>query len=654
MALIALSHVSHHFGGPLILDDVTLDVERGQKIGVIGQNGTGKSTILKLMRGALEASAGEVIRTRGLVIGYQEQELIRPEGTTVRDEMKNLFKEELGRQDRLRALEERLAHAADGDHNSLLAEYERLQHLDEVDRGWDVERRIASVLTGLGLPESAWDQPVSEFSGGEKNIIGLAAILLSNADLILLDEPSNHLDMDGIEWFIRWLRASRATVVMVSHNRHLLDLTVGTIWEVHRSKVNTWTGNYTDFQEQKSQALDLQERQFKNQQRLIKRLEFQARRLKDMARAYDDPGQAKRAKAMERRLEQMEVIDAPDRGEQRFKASLSGGARHGDLALRIHDWSFSYGDRVLFDHANLELTFGQRVCLVGPNGSGKTTLFRTIQEQGSWENPTIRLGASVKLGDYNQIHADILDHNESLLDWLMDQTGLLTTPASNLLHRFLFTREDLDRPIGTLSGGEKSRLQIARLVHHQVNFLMLDEPTNHLDIQASEELEGMLEDFRGTLLIISHDQYFLDQIVDTVIELKDRKLKPFMGSFQAWWDQRQKEVEERGGGTLTLHSRKSANVKEKPGRSPQEEREARKSRERERRRKIRQVEQLESRVGELEERKTQLTVAIEEAYGPGGDPERGAKLAVELDALVAELDQAIKEWEEKAELLEDE
>lgn len=645
MPLVSLLRVSHHFGGPPILEDVSLDIEPGAKIGVIGQNGAGKSTILRLIAGDLEPASGEVVRQRGLRLAYQAQELIRPDDATVRTEMLDLFREEFRRDRRMRELETLLAEG--GEQGENLREYERLQELHRLAGGFDVERRIESVLTGLGLPESAWDQPINQFSGGEKNIIGLARVLLADPDLILLDEPSNHLDLDGIDWFIRWLRSSKATVVMVSHNRHLLDLTADSIWEVRKGRIAIWTGNFTDYQEQKAEALDLQERQYRNQQRLIRRLEFQARRLKDMARAYDDPGQAKRAKAMERRMEQMEKVERPDRTERRFHAAISAGSRHGEIALSVKDWSFSYGDRILFESASLELTFGQRACLVGPNGSGKTTLFREILKHGSFHHPCLRLGASVKAGDYSQIHHEAMDLSVTLIDWLMDRTGLLLTPAANLLHRFLFTRDDLGREIGTLSGGEKSRVQLARLVHEKVNFLMLDEPTNHLDLESCEELERMLEDYEGTLLVISHDQYFLDRLVDVVVEVKDRKLVRHLHTFSEWWAERRRLLDAAGGGALALSSRRQIR-RDRSASAVQQEREERKAGERERRRRRREVQALEDRVADLESRERDLAQALEAAYSPGGDGARGPGLAADLARVRADLESALAAWSELA------
>ncbi|MAG54671.1 MAG: hypothetical protein CMJ83_00105 [Planctomycetes bacterium] len=650
MALVQLSDVAHRFeGGPLILSGVTLEIEKGQKIGVIGRNGTGKSTLLKIISGDLDASDGRVTRRRGLKLAYQEQELVRDPGTTVRDEMLMIFAADRAREARLRELEDRLASApSEADQARLLTDYDRLLEEHRTSRGYDVDQRIASVLTGLGLPERSWDQPITSFSGGEKNIIGLARILLADPELILLDEPSNHLDLDGLEWFIRWLRQSEATVVMVSHNRHLLDLTVERIWDVGDESVTSWTGNFTDWQTQKADALALQERQWKNQQRIIKRLEFQARRLRDMARAYDDPGQAKRAKAMLKRIEQMDVVERPNDAENVFNARLRSRSRHGDIALQVNGFSFAHGERVLFDDARLEITFGQRVCLMGPNGSGKTTLFNHLLREGSWENPILRLGHSVRIGDYNQIHHEVMDPNVALVDWLQDKTGLLHQPASELLHRFLFARDDLDRPVSTLSGGEKSRLQLARLVHEEANLLMLDEPTNHLDIQSCEQLESMLEEYDGTLFVISHDRYFLDRLVDTVVEVQDRTLTRFQGSFVEWWTRRQALAAERRAGALSLHAQKDAAPRVKSRADNIRLREEKKAKERDHRRLRNRVKQLEDRVAELETEKTELEQALEAAYATGGNPDDGPRLAAQLQTVRTDLETTYSAWEDAA------
>ncbi|MEZ5993841.1 MAG: ATP-binding cassette domain-containing protein [Planctomycetota bacterium] len=711
MPLVTASNVTMHYGGPDLLKNVSFDIEPGHKIGLIGQNGTGKSTLLKLIIGQIEATAGEIHRQRNLNVAYQAQELVYDPGATVLDEMQKLFAVDVRRQQKLHALEERMAKGED-----VLAEYERLQHEHEGSGGYEVERKIEQVLTGLGLPEASWTQPIETFSGGERNIIGLARILLQEPDLMLLDEPSNHLDMDGIEWFIQFIRNTRAGVLMVSHNRHMLDATTTEIWELHGRKITRWAGNYSDFARQKAEALALQERQYKSQQRLIKRIQFQARRLMDMANAYDDPGQAKRAKAMLSRIDQMDKVEAPDRSESRFHAQLTGGKRHGHMALEIEGLTIDVGTRsvsegsgsdtgnpacaaerskaedvaaesprpqarlpvpqtrLLLEAANLQITFGQRVALVGPNGSGKTTLFKAILDHADWDNPDInvqegpfhiagrlRTGKSAKIGDYSQIHQHALDESLTLIQWFMNVSGLEFQPATLMLHKFLFKRDDIQRPIGTLSGGEKSRLQLARLVHEKVNFLMLDEPTNHLDIQACEQLEEMLEEFEGTLLIISHDRYFLDRLVNKVVELQDRKLQTFDGTFANWWNERHAQAKgarsvserpgRRSGVPLQLHAQKTAAERRSEAKSQREEQ---KAKQREQHKIKNELKALEARIEKLESKQKELEAQLALAFSHEGETsaEEAQKLNTAFEAIRQQITEAYTKWEELAAAVE--
>ncbi len=651
MSLLSLDHATMHFGGPVLLDDVTVAVEPGEKIGVVGVNGVGKSTLLRCLAGILEPVQGKATRGRGVRVGFQAQELECAPDSTVWDEMKRVFEAEHARDKRLRALEERLAgDLSEEERRRALAEYEAVSHAHESAGGYEVERRIETVLSSLGLPEAAWRQPVSVFSGGERNVIGLARVLLAEPDVLLLDEPSNHLDMEGIEWFVRFVRASKAAVVMVSHDRHVLDATVSRIWEVSAGKVHEWAGAWSDFQRQKAEALALQERQWKVQQRLIRRIEFQARRLSDMAKAYDDPGQARRAKAMIARVERMDKVERPGDEARTFRAGIRAGERHGRVALQVRDFTFAYGDRAIFERADLEVEWGERVCLVGPNGSGKTTLLRELLTHGSWEDPHLRLGKSVRVGEYKQLHDDVLDLDATLLDWTMADTGLFKTDASNLLHRFLFTREDLDRRIRTLSGGEKSRLQLARLAHRDVNLLVLDEPTNHLDVHACEVLEETLEEYEGTLLVVSHDRYFLDRLVTRVVEVRDRRLVSHRGTFASWWAAKEATGAGKRRSALELRSRRAAAEGAAP--STQAEREERKAREREVRRLRTRIASLETRIERLEERQRDLSERLERAWSPEGDRDEALALTRDVEGVRAELERLYADWSAAASALE--
>jgi ATP-binding cassette subfamily F protein 3 len=609
---------------------------------VIGQNGAGKSTLLRLIAGRVAPTAGSAHVQRGTTVAMQAQELVVAPGATVISHMESVFAEDRARTRQLRDVEARLADASDAAELArLLAEQERLHDAHRAAGGFDVDRRIETVLSSLGLGEDAWAQPLEQFSGGERNIVGLAAVLLSDPDVMLLDEPSNHLDMEGVEWFLDFLGRTRAAVVMVSHNRHVLDAGTTCIWELERMGVARWTGNYGAYKRQKAEARALQERQYKAQQREIERIEFQARRLRDMAKAYDDPGQAKRAKSMMKRIERMDKVERPDDSQRRFRARMRSGERHGRIALVVNGFSFAHGDRVLFDNASIEIEYGERVCLVGPNGSGKTTLLRGILEHGSWENPTLRLGKAVKVGEYRQLH-DVLDERATLVDWAMRATGLERSGAASLLHRFLFTRDDLDRGIATLSGGEKSRLQLARLVHAEVNFLLLDEPTNHLDIEACEQLEEMLEEWEGTLLVISHDRYFLDRLVERVVEVKDRGLVDHPRGCAEWWDRKRAEGGRARRGALEDRAERTAAEQKEAAKREYEER---KEQQREEARRKNRVAEIERTIARVEDEQGAMKERLAELYA---DPSRlrdAEAAAKEFDALRARLADLYAEWE---------
>ena len=634
-----------HYGGPTLFSGVDVQVHPGQRIGLIGRNGCGKSTLLRILAGELDPTSGHVRRPSTLRVAYQAQELRAPAGTTLFALMQEAMADARALETDLRDIEQALAACDDPERReSLLRRYGALQDRQRSAGLFDVQRHIETTLTELGLHRGVWTQPLEAFSGGERNVIALARAIVGSPDVLLLDEPTNHLDLDAIEWFIQFLRGCGGAVVMVSHDRHLLDATVHEIWELEHGRLASTKGGYSEYQQEKAERIARQERQWKVQQRLIDRLMFQARRMRDMANAYDDPAQAKRAKAIVRRVERMERIERPAGDANAFQASLHTGERKGRIALHLKGLSLQRGTRSLLRDAQVEIEQGERVAIVGPNGCGKTTLLHTVLETGHWDHPVVRLGKRVVAGAYDQMH-DVLNPEIPLGAWLAHETGLTDREAAALLYRFLFSREDLDRALGTLSGGEKSRVQLARLVARKVNLLVLDEPTNHLDITSAEQLEDMLLEFDGTLLLVSHDRTLLQRISTRVLAFEGDSLKDYEGGFQAWWTQRPRSGQRRGaldvrGGS---HGDKDA---------AREAFEAERARKRERSRLESRLRALEAQVATLERQVVATEADMERAYAEDAASDRGPALVRRLAEERKALDEALEAWTEASDAWE--
>ena len=537
MIQIQLANISLVLGATHIFDNLSWEIQRGQKIGLIGANGAGKSSLYKLIIGEYEAElGGSLTFSRGLTTGYlaQTPELDltqtaleaaldgNPRVAHVRDELVRV-EESLGDPE-VYGNERRLGRAVDKQ-QQLLDEYIALG-------GDTYEARVEEMLLGLGLPSGDLSKPLSTLSGGQKKLVGMARLLLLRPDVLLLDEPDNHLDLPGKVYLEKLIRDYEGTVVLVSHDRYLLDAVVTHIAELEDGKMTVFEGDYSAYSIDKEMRLARQAELFKVQQREVGRLEEAIKRFAIWAKVYDNEKFAIKAKSMQKRLDKMDKIDKPITDRRKMDLKLRG-YRGSNKVLELGRVEKAFGAHIVFDGLNETIWHGERVGLIGPNGAGKSVLIRMILGEEMPDIGEIKLGPSVTVGYYAQEH-ETLDFEQKVIDVVRLTGNMSDSKAMALLSKYLFTYEQAQGLVKNLSGGERSRLQLALVVLSGANFLLLDEPTNNLDIAAAQVLEIALEDFEGTVLIISHDRYFLDQTVKRLIEIKDHNFDNHLGGYSEY------------------------------------------------------------------------------------------------------------------------
>lgn len=534
MIAIQLSNIHLILGAHTLFAGLNWEIQEDQKIGLIGPNGAGKSSLFKLITGEHTAEkGGNTTRARGVTVGYLSQQPEFEENQTplhVALSGRPRIQEIRAELDRLEASlgdpavylnEKQLGRVLDHQHH-LLEEYQQLG-------GDGYEGQVHSVLLGLGMPEADLHKPLHLLSGGQKKLAGLARLLLMQPSVLLLDEPDNHLDLPGKAYLEQMIRAYAGTVVIISHDRYLLDACVTHIAEIEDGRLTTFEGDFTGYMLDKSLRLARQEELFQVQQHEVARMEAAIKRLATWGKVFDNEKFAKRAKSMQIRLDKMERIDKPIIERRRMDLKLSGW-RGSNKVLELKELRKAFGPRRLLAGVNDTIWHGERVGLIGPNGSGKSVLMRMILGVDQPDAGEIVLGPSVKIGHYAQEH-ETLDFNQTLIDTVRGAARLSEPQAVAFLIRYLFTYRQASQRVGDLSGGERSRLQLALLVLSGANFLLLDEPTNNLDIASAEVLEEALAEFTGTVLVISHDRYFLDRVVDRLLVTGDGTLQAFPGGY---------------------------------------------------------------------------------------------------------------------------
>ena len=657
MSLLTARQLAMSFGPLDVFQEVNCTISQGDRIGLVGPNGEGKTTLLRILAGELEPTAGEVHRRRGLTIGYLPQDPPPPGDKTLWEDMLEVFQDLITEERKLAELEAQMAHPDPAVAEAALEAYARRQHLFEIQGGYDYPVRIRQTLTGLGFSPDMFDMPLAHLSGGQRTRALLAKILLRQPDLLLLDEPTNHLDLAAIEWLEGVLLKWEGAMVVVSHDRYFLDKVMNRIWELMWGRLTVYRGNYSQYLVQRAVMLERMQREYEAQQALIaKETEFIRRNI-----AGQKSKQARgRRKRLERLLQRQRLV-AP-RQRQTMRLQMMSRIRSGELVLATENLAVGYRqqplppirrersggyvyeapappspqDTLLFRTEDLLLKRGERAGLVGPNGSGKTSFIRTLLGEISPLEGRIRIGASVRIGYLAQAQ-QALDPNMTVLDALIQADPKLTIgEARAYLARFLFTGDDVFKTIDTLSGGQRSRLALAQLSRQEVNFLVLDEPTNHLDIESQEVLEAMLRDFNGTVLLVSHDRYLIDAIATQVwvIDPEEKRLHAYQGNYSAYLEEKAQR--------LAVGTSRRAKKKEDNQRQRERAREARRKRKEEEKRQE-EARRLEAKIHAKEQELAAISQALE-AASLAQQLEEIQKLGERYQSLERELDELIETW----------
>ena len=538
MILMTVQGVSKSFGMKSVLKDISLTLQQGARMGLIGVNGSGKSTLFRLIAGQMEPDEGSISLMRGTRVGMLTQEADIQSDLTVREELSRVFEPVREMERRLRALEEEMAqkHEDEAELDRLSREYARLTDRFEDAGGYEWPSRIQGVLAGLGFAKGREDQPASVLSGGEKTRLCLARLLLTQPDLLMLDEPTNHLDLSSIQWLEDTLKKYRGTVLIISHDRYFMNSVCDCMAEISMRRLVQYEGNYDQFTVKRQADIERQIREYKLQQAEIARQQAIIQRY----RMYNREKSIRAAESREKRLEKMEKLERPV-DEQHVRFSFEARRRTGDDVLKVHGLAKGFEGRRLFENFDLHLRAGDRVAIIGPNGVGKSTLLNIIARKLKADAGEVEFGANVDLGYYEQ-HQTGLDPEKDVLNELWDAFPRLDLDrVRSVLALFLFTGDDVYKKISMLSGGEKGRVSLCKLMLKRDNLLLLDEPTNHLDMDSREVLEGALEDFDGTILTVSHDRYFINRVADRIIEMRPDGVKEYLGNYDDYLEKKRRE-----------------------------------------------------------------------------------------------------------------
>ena len=635
--ILSCSHISKAFGTDSILEDVSFHIEEREKAAIVGINGAGKSTLLKIIIGELPPDSGDVVIAKGKTIGYlaQHQDLLSHR--TIYEELLEVKRPVIELEERIRSLETEMKHTAGAELEEMLSLYSRLTHEFDLQNGYAYKSEITGVLKGLGFAEEEFGKTVSTLSGGQKTRVSLGKLLLSSPDIIMLDEPTNHLDMESIAWLETYLLNYPGSVIIVAHDRYFLDRVVTKIVELDNKKSTVFQGNYTAYSEKKAMLRANILKAYLNQQQEIRHQEEVIAKLKSFNREKS----IKRAESREKMLSKMEVLEKPTEVNDAMTIRLEPNVISGNDVLTVRGLSKSFGSLTLFENVDFDVKRSERIAIIGNNGTGKTTILKILNDMVRPDAGEIRLGSKVHIGYYDQEH-QVLHMEKTLFDELQDTyPAMNNTQIRNILAAFLFTGDDVFKRIGDLSGGERGRVSLAKLMLSEANFLILDEPTNHLDITSKEILEQALLNYTGTVLYVSHDRYFINKTATRILDLTGQTLINYIGNYDYYLEKKEH--------LTSLHVAASSEAEKAPAESDtkldwkqQKEEQARL------RKKQNAFKKVEEEILSLETRNEEIDsqLAEESVYS---DVAKLMEFNREKEEIAARLETLYAQWEELAE-----
>ena len=634
--ILSCQGISKSFGEKVILEDASFHIEEREKAALIGNNGAGKTTLLRIIMNELHADSGQVVLMKDKQIGYLAQYQDVQGHRTVYEELLSTKQYIIDMEERMRSMELEMKHASGEELDRLMNSYTRLTHEFELENGYAYKSELMGVLNGLGFAEEDFNKQVATLSGGQKTRVALGKLLISKPDILLLDEPTNHLDMESIAWLETYLLNYPGAVFIVSHDRYFLDKVVTKVVEIEAGHVRMYSGNYSAYAEKKAQLRDAQYKAYLNQQRDIKHQEAVIVKLKSFNREKS----IKRAESREKMLNKIQRIEKPLEVQSQMRLSLEPRVVSGNDVLTVEELAKSFPQQKLFSNISFQIKRGERVALIGNNGTGKTTMLKILNGLLDADAGSFSLGAKVQIGYYDQEH-HVLHAEKTIFQEISDTYPTLTeTEIRNMLAAFLFTGDDVFKEISALSGGERGRVSLAKLMLSEANFLILDEPTNHLDIASKEILEEALNSYTGTVLYVSHDRYFINQTATRILDLTNQSVVNYIGNYDYYLEKKEELTEKYApsAAETSVESKEEAPSEGKLTWQQQKEEQARK------RKQENELKKVEKRIEELETRDKEIddTLVLPDVCTNVG---RCAELSREKDKIQQELEELYEKWE---------